>query len=146
MKIPRISMITLGVDDLARATRFYRAVLDIEPDTANEGVAFLKLPGAWISLYPLNQLAADIGPDVPATRGTFSGFTLAHNARSREDVQAIMQRAEAAGARIAKPAQDTFWGGYSGYFSDPDGYYWEIAWGPMFEFNAAGEMRFKSGN
>lgn len=144
MKITRISMITLGVADLERATCFYRDVLDITPDTGNEGVTFLKLPGVWLSLYPLRDLAADIGPDIPSTRVAFGGFSLAHNTRNREDVDAVMQRAEAAGGRIVKPAQDTFWGGYSGYFADPDGHYWEVAWGPMFEFSETGEMRFKT--
>jgi uncharacterized protein len=143
MKIPRLTVITLGVADLARATDFYRAALDTPPNTSNEGVTFIELPGTWLALYPLADLARDISPDVPATRSEFSGVTLAHNARSREDVIAIMQRAESAGGRIVKQAQDTFWGGFGGYFSDPDGHYWEIVWGPMFRFTENGELRFK---
>ncbi len=86
------------------------------------------------------------GEKVPGTffisaRGGFSGVTLAHNARSKAEVVAILKRAQAAGARIEKEAQDTFWGGYGGYFSDPDRHYWEVVWGPMFEFTDAGELK-----
>jgi len=143
MKIPRLSVITLGVADLKRATEFYRAVLDTPPNTNSEGVTFIELPGTWLALFPLDHLARDISPDVPVVRSAFSGVTLAHNARSKEEVIAILQRAESAGARIMKQAQDTFWGGFSGYFADPDGYFWEVAWGPMFEFTGNGELRFK---
>ena len=143
MKIPRLTVITLGVADLERATEFYRAVLDTPPNTNNEGVTFIELPGTWLALYPLGDLAKDISPDIPVVRSAFSGVTLAHNARSKEDVIAIMQRAESAGARIVKQVQDTFWGGFSGYFADPDGHYWEVAWGPMFWFTGNGELRFK---
>lgn len=144
MKISRLSMTTLGVCDLEKSTAFYEAIFDTAPNTKNEGVTFFELPGTWLALYPLEKLAEDISPELPSARGAFSGITLACNARSKEDVQAIFERAEAAGARIAKPPQDTFWGGFSGYFADPDGYYWEVAWGPMFDFAADGSMRFKT--
>lgn len=140
MKIPRMSIITLGVADLARATDFYQAVLGVSPMRL-EGVSFVPLPGVWLSLYPLDKLAADIGPDVPRHRAGFAGFTLAHNTRKRADVDAVLAHAAASEARIVKPAQDTFWGGYAGYFEDLDGYLWEIAWGPMFEFDADGTLR-----
>lgn len=143
MKIPRITVLTLGVSDLSRATKFYEAVLGTPPNTAYEGVAFFELPGTWISLYPLEKLAEDISPEVPVAPGGFSGVTLAHNARGKDDVVAIVKRAEAAGARVVKEPQETFWGGFSGYFADLDGYYWEIAWGPMFALNEHGELRFK---
>jgi len=143
MKIPRLTVITLGVTDLARATDFYRAVLGTSPNTSYEGVAFIELPGTWISLYPIDKLAEDISPEIPHNRGLFSGITLAHNVRTREDVIAVMDRAGAAGARIVKEPRETFWGGFSGYFADPDGYHWEIVWGPMFEFTDEGELRFK---
>ena len=146
MKIPRLTVITLGVADLARATKFYEAVLTTPPDTSNDGVTFFQLPGIWLSLFPRDHLAKDISPNVNPARGGFSGVTLAHNARSKAEVVAILKRAQSAGARIEKEAQDTFWGGYGGYFSDPDGHYWEVVWGPMFEFTEAGELRFKSGN
>lgn len=142
MKIPRVSMITLGVADLGRSTAFYREVLATKPNTSYEGVTFIELPGVWISLYPREHLARDIGPDVPAAAAPFSGVTLAHNARSREDVLAVIERVRAAGGSIVKEPEETFWGGFSGYFTDPDGYHWEVAWGPMFEFAADGSLRF----
>ena len=143
MKIPRLTVVTLGVTDLSAATKFYEAVLGTPPNSSYDGVAFFELPGTWISLYPLENLAKDISADVPIVRSGFSGITLAHNARRRDDVIAIVGRAESAGARVAKAPQETFWGGFSGYFADPDGYYWEVAWGPMFEFTENGELRFK---
>ena len=142
MKIPRITMISLGVKNLSKATDFYRNVLDTPPNTSSDAIAFIELPGAWLTLYPLDKLAEDISPDIPATRSAFSGVTLAHNAKSRDDVIAIMKRAESFGAQIVKPPQETFWGGFSGYFADLDGYYWEVAWGPMFEFEDNGNMTF----
>lgn len=143
MKIPKITMISLGVKDLPRATEFYARVLETAPDTSSDAITFIALPGSWLALYPFEKLAEDISPDVPKTSGGFSGVTLAHNARSRDEVIAIMERAKSAGAQIVKEAQDTFWGGFSGYFVDLDGYYWEVAWGPMFEFDDHGDMRFK---
>lgn len=143
MKIPRISMISLGVNDLPKATEFYKHVLDIPPNTSSDAITFVELPGVWLTLYPLEKLAEDISPDVPTTRRGFSGVTLAHNARNKDEVVAIMDRAKSAGAKIIKIPQDTFWGGFSGYFSDLDGYYWEVAWGPMFELKENGDMKFK---
>jgi predicted lactoylglutathione lyase len=146
MKIPRVTVITLGVADLGRATEFYEAVLGTPPDPSDEAISFFQLPGAWLALYPFDKLAEDISPEVPTTRGGFSGVTLAYNARSREEVLAVIERAEAAGARVMKEPQDTFWGGFSGYFADLDGYYWEVVWGPMFDFSADGELRFRAGD
>lgn len=143
MKIPRLTMLTLGVADLKKATQFYKAVLDTTPNTSYDGVTFIELPGTWISLYPLENLAIDISPEVSINRSGFSGFTLACNARSKDDVIAIIERARSAGARVVKDPQETFWGGFSGYFTDADGYYWEVAWGPMFEFTDNGELKFK---
>lgn len=145
MKIPRMTVITLAVSDLARSTAFYREIFATPPVTENEGVTFIPLPGVWLSLYPLEKLAADIGENVklPAA-GTFRGFTLAYNARSKDEIMHIFVRAADAGAHIAKMPQDTFWGGYSGYFTDPDGHYWEVAWGPMFDFDEHGDLRFKA--
>ena len=143
MKIPRISLLTLGVSDLDRATKFYEAVLGTHPNTSYEGVVFIELPGTWISLYPLEKLAEDISAGVPAIRGGFNGVTLAHNVRNKDDVVNVIKRAESAGARVVKEPQATSWGGFSGYFTDPDGYYWEIAWGPMFDFTENGELRFR---
>lgn len=145
MKIPRMTVITLGVADLARATAFYREIFSTPPITQYEGVTFIPLPGVWLSLYPLEKLAEDIAKEVtlPAANA-FRGFTLAYNARSKEEIVSIFARVAEAGAHIAKVPQDTFWGGYSGYFADPDGNYWEVAWGAMFEFSEHGDLRFKA--
>jgi uncharacterized protein len=110
-------MISLGVNDLPKATEFYRQVLNTLPNTSSDAITFIELPGAWLTLYPLDKLAEDISPEVPTTRNAFSGITLAHNAQSKDEVVAIMNRAERAGAQIVKEPQDTFWGGFSGYFS-----------------------------
>jgi predicted lactoylglutathione lyase len=144
MKIPRMTVITLGVSDLARATAFYSEIFSTPPITQYDGVSFFPLPGVWLSLYPLQKLAEDLGETVPLpVHGTFRGFTLAYNACSKDEITHIFARAAEAGARIAKSPQETFWGGYSGYFSDPDGHYWEVAWGPMFDFTEHGDLRFK---
>jgi catechol 2,3-dioxygenase-like lactoylglutathione lyase family enzyme len=145
MQISRLTAITLGVADLEKATKFYGAVLGTSPNTSYDGVTFIELPGTWISLYPLADLAKDIAPDVSSTRSGFSGITLAHNAHSKEDVVAIMECARSAGGRVLKEPQDTFWGGFSGYFADPDGYCWEVVWGPMFEFSEDGALKFRAG-
>ena len=128
---PRISIITLGVSDLPRAVRFYRDGLGLTLyDDNTESIAFFQNKGTWLALYPRDALAADVG--IPTEGSGFSGVTLAHNLRTKEEVDELLDVAVAAGATLVKPAQDTFWGGYSGYFSDPDGYLWEIAWNPFF--------------
>jgi catechol 2,3-dioxygenase-like lactoylglutathione lyase family enzyme len=128
---PRISIITLGVSDLARSVRFYRDGLGLPlGDQGSDAIAFFETAGTWLALFPHAALAADA--TVPSDGAGFPGFTLAHNVRTREQVDALMNEAEAAGARIVKPAQDTSWGGYSGYFAGPDGFLWEIAWNPHF--------------
>jgi len=143
MKITRLTQLTLGVGNLDKATKFYEAVLDTFPNTSYDGVVFFELPGTWISLYPLEKLANDISSEVPTRRDGFSGITLAHNAGSKDEVIAIIERARSVGANVVKEPQETFWGGFSGYFADLDGYYWEVAWGPMFAFSENGELRFK---
>ena len=143
MKIPRITIITLGVSDLKESTEFYKSILGTLPNTSYDGVTFIELPGTWISLYPLENLAKDISPEVRTVRNSFRGITLAYNARSREDVISIIERVRSAGAHVVKEPQETFWGGFSGYFADLDGYHWEIAWGPMFDFTENGELKFK---
>ena len=128
---PRISIITLGVTDLPRSVEFYRDGLGLTLyDDNTESIAFFQNCGTWLALYPRDSLAADVGID--ATGSGFSGVTLAHNVRRREEVDALLDVAVAAGATLVKPAQDTFWGGYSGYFADPEGYLWEVAWNPHF--------------
>ncbi len=128
---PRISIITLGVADLPRAVAFYRDGLGLTLfDENTESIAFFRNRGTWLALYPRDALAEDIG--IPTAGSGFSGVTLAHNVRTREEVDDLLAVAVAAGAALVKPAQDTFWGGYSGYFADPEGYLWEIAWNPHF--------------
>jgi catechol 2,3-dioxygenase-like lactoylglutathione lyase family enzyme len=133
---PRITLITLGVDDLQRALAFYRDGLGwptqgIVGEQFDDGdVAFFDLAhGLRVALWPRRSLAKDAGRPVSA-RAT-SDFSLAHNVASREEVDSVMAEAARAGAAIVKPAQDTFWGGYAGYFEDPDGHLWEIAWNPQ---------------
>lgn len=128
---PHISMITLGVSDLIRSAAFYRDGLGLPANEDFPGVVFFQLKGAWLSLYPLAELAADA--KASGQSEGFGGFTLAHNVASREEVDAVMEQARNAGARISRTAHETDWGGYSGYFADPDGYLWEVAWNPHFD-------------
>jgi predicted lactoylglutathione lyase len=143
MTIPRMTVITLGVKDLAKATGFYATIFGISPNSEYEGVSFFELPGVWLTLYPVEKLAKDISPQLSPTRSGFSGITLAYNARSRDEVVAIFEEVKTAGASIVKAPEDTFWGGFSGYFADLDGYYWEVVWGPMFDFAPDGSLGFK---
>ena len=138
---PRLTLVTLGVADLRRAVRFYRDGLGW-PTTYTDGdaIAFFRTTGTRLALYPLDELARDISPDLTTARPAFSGITLAHNVRTKEEVATTLADAERAGARIIKPAQDVFWGGRSGYFCDPDGHHWEIAWNPISPLDAEGQM------
>ncbi|MFC4551622.1 MULTISPECIES: VOC family protein [Halorussus] len=125
---PRITLVTLGVDDVDESVRFYRDGLKFPMRDREEDsdVAFFTLEGTWLSLYPRDFLAEDA--TVPDDGTGFSGITLAHNVPREDEVDAVLEQAEAAGGRVVKPAQDTFWGGYSGYFADPDGHLWEVAY------------------
>ena len=127
---PRISMITLGVRDLAVAVKFYEAGLGFPRMESPPEVAFFTLNGSWLGLYSRNALAED-ATVAPEGNG-FEGFTLSHNVSSEEEVEKVMGQALAAGATLVKAAQKVFWGGYSGYFKDPDGHLWEIAHNPLF--------------
>lgn len=127
---PRISMITLGVRDLAAAIKFYEAGLGFPRMESPPEVAFFTLNGSWLGLYSRNALAEDA--TVPSEGNGFEGFTLSHNVSSEEEVEKVMGEALAAGATLVKAAQKVFWGGYSGYFKDPDGHLWEIAHNPHF--------------
>lgn len=138
-----ISIITLGVEDLERARAFYQDGLGFPlANDPGEGIAFFDLPGTVLALYLYDDLAEETG--LPSNRGIgFGGVTLAQNLTSKEEVDAFMAKAQTAGARILTEPVDRFWGGYSGYFTDPDGYVWEIAWGPNFTYNEDGTLRLR---
>ncbi len=127
----RLSMIALGVRDLARSVKFYRDGLRLVPSTAsNENIAFFKMGGTVLALYPWDKLAEDA--QVPEEGHGFRGVTLAHNVRERHQVREVLELAATSGGQIIKVAQDVFWGGHSGYFADPDGHLWEVCWNPHF--------------
>lgn len=135
----RMNIICLGVSDMERAIKFYRDGLGFKTDEKdnNPEVIFFSTSGTKLELYPLELLAKDISNDnPPKIESGFGGITLAYNAKSKEEVIEIIELARRAGAKIVKEPQDVFWGGYHGYFSDMDGYYWEVAWGPNDEFDA----------
>lgn len=127
---PRISMITLGVTDLPRSIEFYEHGLGLPRMESPPEVAFFTLDGSWLALYGRDSLADDAA--VPASPSGFAGFSLAHNVGSDAEVDAVIEQAASAGATITKPPGKTFWGGYAGYFADPDGYLWEVAHNPLF--------------
>ena len=133
---PRITVITVGVDDLERSLVFYRDGMGFPTqgimgtEFEHGAVAFFDLQaGLKLAIWPRKSISHDTGllesPPSP------TDITLGHNVSSREDVDAVMEQARNAGAKIVKPAQDTFWGGYAGYFQDPDGHVWEIVWNPQ---------------
>ncbi|HRP74164.1 MAG TPA: VOC family protein [Rhodocyclaceae bacterium] len=127
---PRISMITLGVDNLSRSIDFYENGLGLPRMESPPEVAFFTLDGCWLGLYARQALAEDAG--VTPNGSGFPGFSLAHNVATEEEVDRVMAQAVSAGAMLVRPARKVFWGGYSGYFADPDGYLWEIAHNPLF--------------
>jgi uncharacterized glyoxalase superfamily protein PhnB len=132
----RVSLITLGVDDLDVSLRFYRDGLGLATagivgtEFENGAVVFIELQSQLkLALFPRQSLAKDAG--LPLSSHTAPGFSLGHNVASQTEVDQVMHQAERAGADIVKPAQATFWGGYAGYFQDPDGHLWEVAWNPQ---------------
>jgi catechol 2,3-dioxygenase-like lactoylglutathione lyase family enzyme len=127
---PRISFITLGVADLERATRFYEQGLGLPRLETPPSVTFFELGKTWLALWSRESLAADAG--VPAQPSGFPGFSLAHNVRSPAQVDALLAHVATVGGTILKPGHETDWGGYSGYFADPDGFLWEVAYNPDF--------------
>lgn len=135
---PRVSLITLGVSDVARARAFYEKLGWKASSASQPEVTFLRGTNIVLSLFSRRELAKDA--TVSAEGGGFRGLSLAHNVARKEEVAQILAQAEAAGAQIVKPAQDVFWGGHSGYFADPDGHLWEIAWNPHFPLNDRGEV------
>lgn len=138
---PRVTLITLGVDDLDRAVKFYAEGMGLKTEGivgrefAFGAVAFFELQGGLkLALWPRASLAHDTG--LPPGAPNAIDISLAHNVASRAEVDAVMAEAAAAGARIVKPAHDTVWGGYAGYFLDPDQHLWEVAWNPQWVLDA----------
>lgn len=141
----RVSLITLGVKDLAASRAFYLDGLGWQESVppSNEHVCFIQMNGVVFGLYPLDALAKETG--LPPTENTtsgpgFRGTALAYNTRSKDDVAGVLAEAEAAGGTIVKAAEEVFWGGYSGYFADPDGHLWEVAWNPFATVDDAGNF------
>jgi len=135
---PRITLITLGVDDLERSLRFYRDGLGLKTEGIvgtqfeHGAVAFFDLQsGLKLALWPRKSIAHDTG--LPVSPSSATELTVGHNVSSKKEVDAVMEQAKKAGATIVKAAHDTFWGGYSGYFQDPDRHLWEVAWNPQWE-------------
>jgi catechol 2,3-dioxygenase-like lactoylglutathione lyase family enzyme len=133
---PRITLLTLGVDDLERALEFYRDGLGLPTrgivgtEFEHGAVAFFELqPGLQLAIWPRADIAHDVG--IARTDHSPTEFTIGHNVGSEQEVDAVMEQASRAGARIVKPAAKTFWGGYAGYFQDPDDHLWEVAWNPQ---------------
>lgn len=135
---PRLSLVTLGVADVARSRRFYEALGFVASSASNADVTFFQLGGLGLALYGRAALAEDalVGDTAPG----FSGVTLAHNARSEAEVDGCVAHAVACGGRLVKSARKVFWGGYSGYFADPDGHLWEVAHNPFFALDEKGQL------
>ena len=138
---PRITILTLGVDDLERALAFYRDGLGLQTkgivgqEFEYGAVVFFELRhGLVLALWPRTSIARDTG--LPADRPSATDATIGHNVNSKDEVDQVMAQAARAGARIVKPAGETFWGGYAGYFQDPDGHLWEVAWNPRMRVEA----------
>ncbi|GIO16722.1 glyoxalase [Cohnella xylanilytica] len=144
---PKVTVITLGVDDLERSLRFYRDGLGLPTEGIvgtefeHGAVAFFDLqPGLRLAVWKRDDIAYDA--KLAKTAPSPTEFTLGHNVGSREEVDRVMEQAERAGANIAVPPHDTFWGGYSGYFQDPDGHLWEVVWNPQWENEETVPIRF----
>ncbi len=134
----RISLITLGVADLARSRRFYEKMGWKASGPTSEDVVFFQAGGMILALWGRDSLAADAGL---SDKGGFGGIALAQNVASPAAVDAVLAEAEEAGGRVLKPGHEAFWGGYTGHFADPDGHPWEIAWNPGFTILADGSVK-----
>jgi predicted lactoylglutathione lyase len=140
---PRLSLVTLGVGDVARSRAFYEALGFKAGSASQEAVAFLDAGGVVLALWARASLAADAG--VNAAGSGFTGVVLAHNARSEAAVDKAIAEAVAAGGTMIKPGERTSWGGYAGYFADPDGHLWEVAHNPYFRLGADGRVELDMG-
>lgn len=130
MMEPRISFVTLAFGDLERARKFYCETLGLVPLDSPPEVVFIQMGCLRLSLWSRDSLAEDAG--VPSEGEGFRGFALAHNVRSTAEVDELLARAASGGGRILTPGHETFWGGYAGYFADPEGFLWEVAWNPAY--------------
>lgn len=130
--LSRISVVTLGVADLERAERFYMDGLGLQHAGPPKGIIYFKLEGARLALFPRDDLARYAGVE-PTTPGGFSGTTLSCNVASRAEVDALIERAEAAGATVVRAPETVSWGGYCSWIADPDGHLWEIVWNPKWD-------------
>jgi len=139
---PRISLVTLGVEDVARATEFYEKLGWKKSSASQDSVTFIQLKGTVLGLFSREALARDA--QIENTPKGFSGVTLAHNVTSERGVDAVFKFALSCGATEVKKPEKVFWGGYSGYFADPDGHLWEIAYNPFFPLNAEGHVVLES--
>ena len=135
----RVSIVTLGVTDLRRSREFYERLGWRRSMAKTEGIVYFQAGGIAVALYPRQELAKDA--NIAADGYGFRGVALAYNARDRAEVDSVLDEAVAAGASLLKPAQDAFWGGYSGHFADPDGFLWEVAWNPFFPIAEDGSVR-----
>ena len=145
MLLNRMNIVCLGVKDMEKSIQFYRDGLGFKTDEKdnNPKVIFFNTSGTKLELFPVELLAQDINKNSPPKKTNgFSGITLAYNAKSKKEVVEVIEQARKAGATIEKEPQVVFWGGYHGYFSDPDGYYWEVAWGPNFTFDENDMLEF----
>ncbi|WP_207432779.1 VOC family protein [Sabulibacter ruber] len=134
---PRITLITLGVANVAAATQFYESVFGWKRTAdSQEGISFFQLNGLQLALFPTEDLAQDAR--VPADGTGFKGFSLAHNLRSEQEVDALFLELQSRGVIILKQPEKVFWGGYSGYFSDLDGHLWEVAYNPFLPLDEKG--------
>ena len=134
-------MVTLGVADLARAKGFYLDGLGWqEVEQPSDGICFIQLPSIVLGLFGWDELAADMAVEPEPQRNGFRGVALAYNTRSKEETDAVLQTAVDAGATLLKAAEEVFWGGYSGYFADPDGHAWEVAFNPYTQPGADGSF------
>lgn len=140
----RISLVTLGVADLARAKKFYAEGLGWKPVFESKEIVFFQAGGMIFSLFLRNELAKDFNVD-PATLGQ-GAIALAYNVRTKSDVDPLLKQAAAAGAKILKPAKEASWGGYSGYFADLDGFAWEVAWNPFWPIAHDGTVQYRAGS
>ena len=135
----RLSIVTLGVADVAAARRFYERLGWSASSVGGDEIAFFQAGSIVFSLYSLEEMTTDLG--LESGGSGCASIALAYNVRQKEDVDAVLAEAEKAGAKLLKPAEEKFWGGYAGYFADPEGYAWEVAWNPAFELREDGSLR-----